>query len=46
MGTDLIPKQNCALKRAFSNSNFDQGPAIFSLVGRERANIGMEKRDT
>jgi hypothetical protein len=45
-GTDLIPKQNCALKRAFSNSNFDQGPAIFSLVGRERANIGMEKRNT
>ena len=40
-GTDLIPKQNCALKRTFSNSNFDQEPAIFSLVGREHANIGM-----
>ena len=41
--TDLIPEQNCALKRVFSNSNFDQGPAIFSLVGQEHANIGMEK---
>jgi hypothetical protein len=44
--TDLIPEGNCAPKRAFSNSNFDQGPATFSLVGQEHANIGMEKLDT
>ena len=44
--TDQIPEQNCALRRAFSNVNSDQGRAIFLLVGRERANIGIKKRTT
>ena len=45
-GTDLIPEQNCALKRIFRNGNSNQKRAIFLLVGRERVNIGMEKLAT
>ena len=40
-GTDLIPEQNCALKRfqPFSNRSSNQRRAMFLLVGREHANI-------
>ena len=34
------------VKRVFSNGNSNQRRAIFLLVGREHANVGMEKLDT
>ena len=43
--TDLILEQNCALRRATSNGNSDQGRAILLLAGRECANIRMAKLD-
>jgi hypothetical protein len=45
-GTDLIPEQNCALKQVFSRGDSDQRRATFLLVGREHANIAMERLAT
>ena len=45
-GIDLIPEQNWAGKVVFSGGNSNQGRVIFSLVGRERVNTGMEKPGT
>jgi hypothetical protein len=42
----LFPEQNWALKRIFGNRDSNKGARLFLQVGREHANIAMEKLAT